>query len=208
MTAMDTEGDVTQMELSALLVHIERCERLLRHPTLLSRLPDEGETIRSRHALYVAERSRREVGGDASSSRKENDAVEGSVRQVERQISQMTLSTEEKSEKTATMPMECHASLNTDGWTVGAGGKAVESYEDVARAVGEKHRHSRIPVEMIVRQTFGGSLCEAEIQRMLCDVPPNFFLTHDETISMQRKLLSEERLEALTRLRNQRHAEL
>ncbi|ESL08462.1 hypothetical protein TRSC58_03835 [Trypanosoma rangeli SC58] len=201
------DDDVRKMTSSALQVHIQRCERLLSHPTILGRLPDGGAAIRDRHALYVAERSRREAAGDTSSGTTEQDAAEEAVRQVEQQVSQMTISPEAASKQTTERRAECNASLNTGEWSVEEGERAAESYEDAARAIGEKHRHSRVPVETIVRQTFGGSLCEAEIQRMLHDVPPNFFLTYEETISMQRRLLAEERQEALKRLQQQMHAE-
>ncbi|RNE99461.1 putative protein kinase [Trypanosoma rangeli] len=204
---MDADDDVRKMAPSALHAHIQRCERLLSHPTLLGRLPDGGAAIRGRHALYVAERSRREAVGDASSGTTEQDAAEEAVRQVEQQICQITISPEAASKQTADKWAECHASPNTGEWGVEEGERAVESYGDAARAIGEKHRHSPVPVETIVRQTFGGSLCEAEIQRMLHDVPPNFFLTYEETTSMQRRLLAEERQEALKRLQQQMHAE-
>ncbi|RNF13990.1 putative protein kinase [Trypanosoma conorhini] len=201
---MDADEDVAKLSPAALLVRVQRCERLLSHPTLLSRLPDGGAAIRGRHALCVAERARREAAGDAASATRQQEAV----RPVEGQARGMTTAPEGLSEAAAGGRAGCHASPNTSERSVDEEETAAESYEDVARAVGEKHRHSRVPVETIVRQTFEGSLCEAEIQRMLHDVPPNFFLTYDETVSMQRSLLAGERHEALKRLWQQTHAEL
>ncbi|KAG8347196.1 hypothetical protein ERJ75_000823800 [Trypanosoma vivax] len=153
---MDKECDVETLSLPELNAKIERCERLLQHPALLGRLPDGGEGIRSRHALYVSEKAKRVEEAPRA------DAIP---------------TTEE---------------IPSPG-----------SYEEAARAVGERHRDFRVPVEEVVRRTFGGSLCESEIQRILSDVPPNFFLTYGETLQMEQRIMAQEREATLERLRRQ-----
>ncbi|ORC88479.1 putative protein kinase [Trypanosoma theileri] len=194
---MDADSDVNTLPTHLLLVHIERCERLLSHPLLLSRLPDGGESIRARHTLFVAERKRREANGDAAIVAKSVDAVvphckEKGVSSTDDLLKGMDMNPRETNISCRQFDSKNILDRNTE-----------ESYKEAVQAMTEKYRHYRIPVEAIVRRTFGGSLSETEIQRILDDVPPNYFLTHDETMSLQRKLLKEERLDALEMLRRQ-----
>ncbi|KEG13822.1 putative protein kinase [Trypanosoma grayi] len=200
---METNSDVTEIKYELLLVHIERCERLLRHPTLLSRLPDGGEGIRQRHALYVAELSRRCAKDEATTTMREVDKAEVSAQYEEEQSYRTSASAVVEQQVTENTRVKCSAPSSNDAGKEPNQANVAESDEKVACAVSEKYKHCRVPVEEIVRRTFGGSLCEAEIQRILNDVPPNFFLTHEETLLMQQKRVEEERLETLERLRRQ-----
>ncbi|KAH9599652.1 hypothetical protein LSM04_004138 [Trypanosoma melophagium] len=195
---MDPDSDINTVPISVLFVHIERCERLLRHPLLLSRLPDGGKSIRARHTLYVAERKRREANDDAATLAKSVDDAVGSPRHVKE-----VLSTDSVPKGMDMMPHGINVSSRELDSNNNDETNMEESYKEAVHAMTEKYRNYRIPVEEIVRRTFGGSLSEAEIQRILDDVPPNYFLTHDETLSVQRKLLAEERLDALDMLRRQ-----
>lgn len=80
--------------------------------------------------------------------------------------------------------------------------KVLSQAED-QRQIAEKYKDRRVPVEEIVRRAYGGSLSEKEIQRILADVPPNFFLTYTETLAMQTAAAKEARKEELRRLRAQ-----
>ncbi|EPY28813.1 hypothetical protein STCU_01608 [Strigomonas culicis] len=71
------------------------------------------------------------------------------------------------------------------------------------RQLVEKYKDRRVPVEDTVRRAYGGSLSEREIQRILADVPTNYFLTYTETVEMQKTAAKEARKEELRRLRMQ-----
>ncbi|SCU64277.1 uncharacterized protein TEOVI_000582000 [Trypanosoma equiperdum] len=185
---MDKDVDVTKLTAQALQVHIERCERLMKQPALLSRLPDGGNGIRERYSKYLAEVERRKTNGAASALTAQKDG-DDEVRD------------EDEAQSRPAAVEGCQ-----DEKTVGDTTTAEVTYEEEARAIGERHRHFRVPVEEIVRRTFGGSLCDSELQRIINDVPPGFFLTYEETMSMERKLMEEERAETLERLRRQRSA--
>nr|CCC95235.1 unnamed protein product [Trypanosoma congolense IL3000] len=184
---MGKDVDVAKLTSLELQAHVERCERLLKHPSLLSRLPDGGSEIVERRTRYLKEIERRESSGEGGIStgeaaRESSDGNGGPG--------------------TPTPQVEMVA----ENGDVRLNKAPLATYEEEARVIGERYRHSKVPVEAIVRRTFGGSLCEAEIQRILSDVPHNFFLTHDETIRMERRLMEEERAEMLRRLQRQQLA--
>lgn len=156
--------DAASLSTAALHLHWQRCERLIRHPSLLRRLPDGGASIHRRHATFCSEIERR-----AALKSDADDAQEIVQRKIEHE-----------------------AALQR------------ESEETVAKAkLTEKYKDTRVSVEATVRRMYEGMITESEIQRIIKEVPTNYFLTHAETVEQQKKLALANRKDDLARLRQQ-----
>lgn len=76
-------------------------------------------------------------------------------------------------------------------------------YMSNVAAIMDKYRDRRIPVEETVRRMYGGSISEREMQRIVSEVPPNYFLTYSETLEREREMAKQARREELEKLRQQ-----
>lgn len=165
-----TEAEVSEMSVAALRIHLERCTRLVAHASLLQRLPDKGESIRHRHALFTAELQKREAASTVAAAAAEATSARAEQNERRREHEDAKLT------------------------------EAVLSSADVAREMGEKYRHDRVSVEKTVRSMYEGAISEAELQRIILSVPPGYFLTYEETCAMERKLAKEARKAELQKL--------
>lgn len=170
-----TETEVREMSTAQLRVNLERCTRLVAHASLLQRLPDGGENIRHRHALFTTELQRREAEA------REEDATTAAAA-----AGGTTALSEQEQRRRANEASQL--------------AEAAESPADAARAMGEKYRHDRVPVEATVRSMYEGAVSEAELRRIIDSVPAGYFLTYEETCAMERKLEKEARREELQKL--------
>jgi hypothetical protein len=167
-----TEAEVRAMSTAELRVNLERCSRLVGHPSLLQRLPDGGAGIRHRYDLLTAELKHRED----YSPEPQSTSVEGGT----------TVSAAEQRRRDNEADKLAEAQASTPA--------------DAAREMGEKYRTYRVPVEATVRAMYEGAICEAELQRIIQSVPPGFFLTYEETCAMEKKLAKEARKAELQKL--------
>lgn len=175
-----TEEAVREMSMAELRLNAERCTRLVAHASLLQRLPDGGANIRLRHSLFTAELQRRETARVADTSSSSSN-------------------TEDKSGATAVDVPSAQEERRRANEAAQLA-ETVESPVDVARAMGDKYRHQRVPVEETVRSMYEGAVSEAELQRIIQSVPAGYFLTYDETCAMEQKLAKEARREELQKL--------
>lgn len=173
MQSSDTDnrlevGAVDKMLTADIRQHLHRCERLLRYPALLERLPDKGSGIRQRYEIFTTELKRRETFSEAT----EPTATPSGP--VDKQSEAQELSM---------LPEDTDAAQ--------------------LHAIEQKYRDYRVPVEHHVRRMYGGSISEREIQRILEDVPPTYFMTFAETRAMEKAFAQRSRAEELQRLRQQ-----
>ncbi|KPA77114.1 hypothetical protein ABB37_07429 [Leptomonas pyrrhocoris] len=174
-TAPLTEAEVRAMSTAEVRVNLERCTRLVGHPSLLQRLPDHGNAIRHRHALFTEELARREAES-ANASTSTADVLSASPTKEQRRRDNEVVQLAEATAGTTT------------------------SRVDATREIGEKYRDYRVPVEATVRRMYEGAISEAELQRILQSVPPTYFLTYEETCAMERSLAKEARKAELQKL--------
>lgn len=78
-------------------------------------------------------------------------------------------------------------------------GRAGQEEKELER-LAEKYRDYRCPIEEKIREIYEGALSEREIQRILDDIPTNYFLTLRETEEMNKRNLSERRKHELEEL--------
>ncbi|EPY43798.1 hypothetical protein AGDE_00123 [Angomonas deanei] len=81
--------------------------------------------------------------------------------------------------------------------------EGVGHYREEAIKIGDKYKDRRVPVESTVRRMYEGVLSEQQIQKIIQEVPENFFLTRTETIEMEKENYNERRRLELARLREQ-----
>ena len=71
--------------------------------------------------------------------------------------------------------------------------------------MGEKYKHFRVDARDELKKTFRSQLCEEEVARMCSAVEPNYLLSYDETIKMEKEIadfLRREELQAMKRKNN------
>ncbi|CCW63535.1 unnamed protein product [Phytomonas sp. EM1] len=176
--------DTSIMQTAELRAHIERCERLMRQEALLERLPDRGAGVKHRYSIYTAELERRKNEQELQNG--ENNAEkEGCGSSVGAPLGVGKVNSPAKVRNEETMPY------------------MDPNYATQLRIIEEKYQDVRIPVEKIVRRMYEGSLSETEIQRILKDIPPKYFLTHRETCERMRELARRAREEELQKLKQQ-----
>ncbi|KPI84760.1 hypothetical protein ABL78_6178 [Leptomonas seymouri] len=169
-----TEAETQGMSTAELRINLERCARLIDHPSLLQRLPDHGEGIRHRHVLFTKEVERREI--ESAKAKTTTDEAPPTTEALERRRRDNETAQLAEASKMATSPA------------------------DAAREIGEKYKHCRVSVEDTVRRMYEGVVSEAEVQRIVQSVPPSYFLTYEETCAMERRLAKEARRAELQKL--------
>ncbi|CCW68381.1 unnamed protein product [Phytomonas sp. Hart1] len=178
--------DTSIMLTAELKVHIERCERLIRQEALLERLPDKGAGVKHRYNAYLAEMEIRE------NLQKKQEFQSGNINE-EKEYNKAPVGVSLENDKAHSPKVSNEKDMM----------RMETNYATHLRIIEEKYNDVRIPVEKIVRRMYEGSLKEAEIQRILNDMPPKYFLTHRETCERAREMAKRTREKELQRLKQQ-----
>jgi len=168
--------DPSTLSTAELQQHVERCARLMKHAALLDRLPDHGAGIKERHLRFTEELAAR-ASRKAETPSTETSAEEGPS---------------SSSAKRANEEDALRAELSSAATRLAAQAAVMKKYED-----------HRVSVEANVRRMYEGTLSEREIQRVIDEVPPTFFLTYRETQEMAKESAKQARRDELQRLRAQ-----
>ena len=172
-----TEGD-RSAKIRGLECDVERCKRILAQTSVVQRLPDRGAKLETRLA------------------------------QLKKDLESLTISAEAAPSLCgeAASKSECPPAAATGASSSPPShGRSEEDEKKFLLEMGEKYKHFRVDARDELKKTFRSQLCEEEVARMCSAVEPNYLLSYDETIKMEKEIadfLRREELQAMKRKNN------